>query len=67
MKNIEQISEQKLKQIFGGFWADALAGLLGGLATLPTSEELNGGKTKNFKAHNCGPYGQGGTPNSCNP
>lgn len=59
MKNIEQI--------FGGFWADTLAGLLGGLATSLTPEELNGGKTKNFKAHNCGSYGQGGTPNSCNP
>lgn len=66
MKTIKVITDQELKNISGGFWADALAGLLGDLATTPTPEELNGGRTKNFQAHTCGPYGQGGTPNSCN-
>ncbi|STE28808.1 hypothetical protein [Enterococcus faecium] len=43
-----------------------LGSLLGGLSKSPTAEELNGSRTKDFKAKNCGPYGQGGTPNSCN-
>lgn len=47
-------------------WGDFLGGLLGGLSKSPTAEELNGSRTKDFKAKNCGPYGQGGTPNSCN-
>ncbi|EGP4967911.1 ComC/BlpC family peptide pheromone/bacteriocin (plasmid) [Enterococcus faecium] len=47
-------------------WGDFLGSLLGGLSKSPTAEELNGSRTKDFKAKNCGPYGQGGTPNSCN-
>ena len=50
----------------GGGCGDALLGLLGGLGKAPTADQLNGGATRNFRAHNCGPYGQGGTPNSCN-
>jgi len=50
----------------GGGWGDALLGLLGGLGKAQTADQLNGGATRNFRAHNCGPYGQGGTPNSCN-
>ncbi|MFG5623302.1 hypothetical protein ACFJWX_09640, partial [Enterococcus faecalis] len=47
-------------------WGDFLGGLLGGLAPSRTAEQLNGSDYANFKPHNCGPYGQGGTPNSCN-
>ncbi|MBD5069540.1 MAG: ComC/BlpC family peptide pheromone/bacteriocin [Lactobacillus sp.] len=50
----------------GGGWGDALLGLFGGLGKASTAEQLNGGATRNFRAHNCGTYGQGGTPNSCN-
>ena len=65
MKNLNL---NELESINGGFgWGDALLGLLGGFAKSPTLEQLNGGSTKNFKPRSCGTYGQGGTPNSCNP
>lgn len=67
MENLRELSLEELESINGGFgWGDAILGLLGGFAKPPTLEQLNGGATKNFKAHSCSPYGQGGTPNSCN-
>lgn len=50
-------------------WGAALANIagqaLGSGGNGPTLSDLNGGKTKNFKPLTCGPYGKGGTPNSC--
>ena len=60
------LTDEMQKSEGGGGWGDALLGLLGGLGKAPTADQLNGGATRNFRAHNCGPYGQGGTPNSCN-
>ena len=63
----KELSDGEQRMIVGGGgWGDALLGLFGGLGKAPTAEQLNGGATLNFRAHNCGPYGQGGTPNSCN-
>ncbi len=66
MNKYKELSEKELKQTIGGGWGDFLGGLLGGLAPTRTAEQLNGSDYANFKARNCGPYGQGGTPNSCN-
>ncbi|HJG03658.1 MAG TPA: hypothetical protein K8V99_03600 [Megamonas funiformis] len=67
MKKFKPLENKNLAAIVGGNgWGDVLLGLLGGFAKSPTVEQLNGGATKNFKAYNCGPYGTGGTPNSCN-
>ena len=52
----KQLLTDEMQKIEGG----------GGLGKAPTADQLNGGATRNFRAHNCGPYGQGGTPNSCN-
>lgn len=48
----------------GNIFTGAL-GAIGDKGGGPTLSDLNGGKTKNFKPLTCGPYGKGGTPNSC--
>jgi len=42
------------------------SGLLGGLAPSPTLDQLNGKWPIIHFSKPCGPYGIGGTPNSCN-
>lgn len=67
----DEVQENKNSSISlrGGWGLDALAGavsgVLGTYSPTPTLSDLNGGKTKNFKPLTCGPYGKGGTPNSC--
>ena len=47
-------------------WRDVFSGLLGGLAPSPTLDQLNGKWPIIHFSKPCGPYGIGGTPNSCN-
>lgn len=67
MNEFKTINEDKLLHIEGGFWGLFLGGTIsaldGGGVTL---DQLNGGRTRGFKACTCSPYGTGGTPNSCN-
>ncbi|NMP56795.1 enterocin 1071A family bacteriocin [Enterococcus faecalis] len=66
MKKYKVLTEKEMKQTVGGGWTDFLEGLLVGFPPKRTAKQLNGSDYARFKARNCGPYGQGGTPNSCN-
>lgn len=67
MQQFKMIPNATLAHIEGGTgWGDVFLGLFGGLSKSPILEELNGGRTKNFRACTCSPYGTGGTPNACN-
>lgn len=62
--SIVEKNETKVSFRYGGL-AWALQSLGGSFAKSPTFEQING-KYRPPKHTNCGPYGTGGTPNSCN-
>ena len=68
VKKFEVMADTTLANVKGGWrgWGEALAGLLGGLATSPTLDQLNGKWPIRRPSKMCSPYGTGGTPNSCN-
>ena len=67
MNHFSQLNSLELCQVYGGYgWADALLGLLGGLAPSPTLDQLNGQDNPNRHLCTCSPYGTGGSPNACN-
>ncbi|MQP97179.1 ComC/BlpC family leader-containing pheromone/bacteriocin [Streptococcus mitis] len=68
MSQFEMMDNEMLAKVEGGFggWGDMVAGLLGGLAPSPTLDQLNGKWPIIHFSKPCGPYGIGGTPNSCN-
>ena len=68
MSQFEMMDTDMLACAEGGFggWGDLLSALLGGLAPSPTLDQLNGKWPIIHFSKPCGPYGIGGTPNSCN-
>lgn len=68
MEQFEVMDTEMLAKVEGGFggWGDMISGLLGGLAPSPTLDQLNGKWPIIHFSKPCGPYGIGGTPNSCN-
>lgn len=67
-KHFIPLSNEQLMLVTGSWsgWGAALQGLLGGLAPSPTLDQLNGRWPIRNPPKACGPYGTGGTPNSCN-
>ena len=68
MEQFEIMDTDMLAKVEGGFggWGDMLSALLGGLALSSTLDQLNGKWPIIHLSKPCGPYGIGGTPNSCN-
>ena len=68
MEQFEIMDTEMLAKVEGGFggWGDMIAGLLGGLSPSPILDQLNGKWPIIHFSKTCGPYGIGGTPNSCN-
>jgi len=68
IQDVSMTDTDMLAKVEGGFggWGDMIAGLLGGLAPSPTLDQLNGKWPIIHFSKPCGPYGIGGTPNSCN-
>ena len=68
MSQFEIMDTDMLACAEGGFggWGYMLSALLGGLAPSPILDQLNGKWPIIHFSKPCGPYGIGGTPNSCN-